>query len=355
MTGTGRRLAWPGTLAAAAAVSQGRNRLSCAVIGRRWGGMRRVLVIKLGALGDFVHAFHAFAAIRAHHAGSAVTLLTTAPFRDVAQAAPWFDRVLVDPRAPWWNLLAARRTARTLRGFDFTYDLQTSGRSGRYFRLAGRPPWSGIVPGCSHPHANPRRDFMHTLERQREQLHAAGVTEHPSPERDWLIRLGHRHGLTGRYALLVPGGAGLGDVKRWPAARYAAAAKALQAGAQQAGALQDGGLRPVIIGGPAETALAGTILAACPEAVDLTGKTSIPDIAALAAGAALVLGNDTGPLQLAASVGAPTLVLFSAAGVPEQAAPRGPSGEWATVLRVPDLNALPVAEVMAAVRALLAG
>ena len=31
--------------------------------------MQRILVIKLGALGDFVHAFHAFAAVRARHAG----------------------------------------------------------------------------------------------------------------------------------------------------------------------------------------------------------------------------------------------------------------------------------------------
>ena len=95
--------------------------------------------------------------------------------------------------------------------------------------------------------------------------------------------------------------------------------------------------------------MAGTILAACPGAVDLTYRTTIEDIAALAAGAVVVLGNDTGPVHLAASAGAPTVVLFSAAGVPEQAAPRGPGGEWATILRVPDLNDLGVDRVMQAV------
>ncbi len=301
--------------------------------------VQRILVIKLGALGDFVHAFHAFAAIRAQHAGSRITLLTTAPFRALAEAAPWFDEVRVDPRSPWWNLIGTYRIMQAIRGFDFVYDLQTSRRSGRYFRLAGRPPWSGIAPGCSHPHANPGRDAMHTIERQREQLRSAGVIRRDAPERDWLTGRGHRHGLASPYALLVPGGAGLGSVKRWPSVRYA----------EVAGRLLDRGLRPVIIGGGMEAPLARTIMAACPGAVDLTGRTSIEDIAALASGAALVLGNDTGPLHVAASAGAPTVVLFSAAGVPEQAAPRGPNGEWATVLQAPDLNGLTVERVMEAV------
>lgn len=301
--------------------------------------MQRILVIKLGALGDFVHAFHAFAAIRAQHAGSRITLLTTAPFRALAEAAPWFDEVRVDPRAPWWNLAGTRRAAQAMRGFDFVYDLQTSRRSGRYFRLAGRPPWSGIAHGCSHPHANPGRDAMHTIERQREQLQSAGVIRRDAPERNWLTSRGHRHGLAAPYALLVPGGAGLGSVKRWPPDRYGEVARRLL----------DRGLQPVVIGGAMEAPLARTIMAACPGAVDLTGRTSIEDIAALASGAALVLGNDTGPVHVAASVGALTVVLFSAVGVPGQAAPRGPSGEWAAVLQAPDLNDLTVERVMEAI------
>ncbi len=307
---------------------------------RRGTAAQRILVIKLGALGDFVHAFHAFAAIRAHHPRSHVTLLTTAPFRALAEASPWFDEVRVDLRAPWWNLPAMHRTVAAIRGFDFVYDLQTSRRSSRYFRLAGRPPWSGIASGSSHPHANPHRDAMHTIERQREQLQAAGVTRWNPPERGWLTARGHRHGLPAPYALLMPGGAGLGSVKRWPAERYAAVAQRLMGL----------GLLPAVIGGGMEAPMARTILAACPAAVDLTGRTSIEDIAALASGAALALGNDTGPVHVAASAGAPTLVLFSAAGVPEQAAPRGPNGEWVSVLQTPDLNDLGVERVMQAVR-----
>jgi ADP-heptose:LPS heptosyltransferase len=298
--------------------------------------MRRILVIKLGALGDFVHAFHAFAAIRAHHAADRVALLTTPAYRAIAKLAPWFDAIHLDPRAPWWNAPAIWRTARLLRGFEFIYDLQTSRRSNRYFLLAGRRPWSGIAPGCSAPHANPRRDFLHTIERQLEQLRMAGVTAFPSPDRDWLIRAGRHHGLAEPYAMLMPGGAGVGHVKQWPIARYGQVARVIAAR----------GIAPVVIGGPPERGLAAAIREACPAALDLTGRTSIPDLAAIAAGAALVLGNDTGPVHLAASVGAPTIVLFSAAGVPEQAAPRGPNGEWPTVIRVPDLNDLAAERVV---------
>ncbi len=304
---------------------------------------RRILVIKLGALGDFIHAMHAFAAIRAHHEGAHVALLTTAPFAQLARAAPWFDEVLEDARAPWWNLAAIGRTARLLRGWDFVYDLQTSRRSARYFRLAGRPRWSGIAAGCSHPHANPGRDGMHTLERQREQLRMAGISHWPPVARDWLIAAGQRHGLAEPYALLMPGGAGVGAVKRWPVDRYGAVARALHAA----------GVTPAVIGGAAEAGHARTLRAACPAAVDLTGRTTIADLAALGAGAALVVGNDTGPVHLAAAVGAPSVVLFSRAGVPEQAAPRGPAGEPVTILRAADLADLPIATVLAAVTATL--
>src|SRR5215471_14975786 len=57
-----------------------------------------ILVIKHGALGDFVQAMGAAAAIRAHHQGAEITLLTTAPFADLARSSPYFDQVWIDER-----------------------------------------------------------------------------------------------------------------------------------------------------------------------------------------------------------------------------------------------------------------
>lgn len=299
--------------------------------------MREILIIRLGALGDFVLSFPAFAAIRAAYPRARITLLTTAPFEAIAKAAPWFDEVRIDTRPAWWNLPGVWKTARALRGFDFVFDLQTSSRSSRYFLLAGRPGWSGIAPGCSNPHANPARNKMHTIERQIDQLRMAGIRIFPPPERAWLSALGSRHDVAQPYALLVPGAA-KDQRKRWPVERYG----------QLAVELAEQGMTPVIIGGPAERRAGGVISARCPTAVDLTGKTSIADLAALGEGAAVAVGGDTGPLHVIASMGAPTLALFSAAGVPAQAAPRGPMGAFAKVIQVPALDTLPVGRVLEA-------
>lgn len=295
-----------------------------------------ILIIRLSALGDIIQSFAPFAAIRAHHPDARITLLTTAPYAAMLARAPWFDRVLVDTRPRFWNLPGVWRLARMLRGFDFVYDLQTSDRSARYFRLAGRPGWSGIAGGCSHPHANPRRDFMHTRERQREQLAMAGVTDFPTPDLAWLIASAQAPDVPCPYVLLVPGAAPSRPRKRWPAANYAALATRIA----------ERGFAPVILGGPAERDIAATIRAACPIATDLTGRTSLPDIAALAAGAACAVGNDTGPMHLAAATGCPCVVLFSADSDPDLTAPRGPNGEWPVVLRAPDLADLPVEYVV---------
>jgi ADP-heptose:LPS heptosyltransferase len=294
--------------------------------------VNRILVIRLGALGDFVLSFGPFAAIRAHHATAEIALLTTAPFTEVAARAPWFDRVLVDARPAWWDFGGLARLARGLRGFDVVYDLQTSARSSRYFRLAGRPRWSGIAPGCALPHANPRRDFMHTLERQEEQLRMAGIDRFPPPDLDWLA--GDAFDLPRPCGLLVPGAATHRPEKRWPAARFAELAEYLRAR----------GIAPVVLGSAAEAPLA----AAIPAAIDLTGRTTLADLATLARGAALAVGNDTGPMHLLAAIGCPSVVLFSAASDPALTAPRGPGGAWATVLREPDLADLTVARVAAA-------
>ncbi|CAA7619333.1 glycosyltransferase family 9 protein [Magnetospirillum sp. SS-4] len=296
-----------------------------------------VLVIKLGALGDFVQAFGPFAAIRAHHPGDRITLLTTAPFADLARATPWFDEIRLDERPRLWQpgkLLALRSW---LRGGDFrqVYDLQTSDRSSSYFLLMGKQPrWSGIAPGCSHPHANPDRDSMHTIERQREQLVMAGIATFPTPDLSWASGDLARFGLPRPHALLCPGGAVHRPGKRWPAERFAAVATWLSGN----------GITPLLLGTGKEAPQLAAIAAACPAARDLSGRTSPLDIIALARQAVVAIGNDTGPMHLIAAGGCPSVVLFSHESDPSLCAPRG----RVTVLRRPSLAELETAEVEAA-------
>jgi ADP-heptose:LPS heptosyltransferase len=298
-----------------------------------------ILVIRLGALGDFVQSFGPFAAIRAHHPGARIALLTTPPFADLARRSPWFDEVWADGRPSWRDPGAMLALARRLRGARFArvYDLQTSGRSSRYRWLVGRgAEWSGIAPGASHPHANPRRDAMHTVDRQREQLEMAGIRDFPAPALDWLGADLARFGLPQRFGLIVPGASPQRPLKRWPAAGFSA----LAAGA---------GLPVAVIGGPAERGIAAEITATAPGALDLTGRTSFAEIAALGRAATWAVGNDTGPTHLLAVAGCPTLALFGEDSDPALCGPRGPA---ARVLRHIPLTALPVAEVRAALDAL---
>ena len=300
--------------------------------------MARILVIRLGALGDFCNSFPAFAAIREHHEADRVTLLTTAPFEALARASPWFDEVRLDARPAITDLPGLLRLRRQLTGFARVYDLQTSGRSSKYFYLAGRPPWSGIARGCAFPDRNPRRGALPTVARQRAQLDQAGVPA-CEPDLTWLATRGPA--LPPPYALLVPATSNAhGGAKQWPVVRYAAIATLLTAR----------GITPVITGAAADAPAAAQIRAACPAALDLTGKTDLLALAGLAHRAALALGGDTGPIHLAGIMGCPTVALFSPFSDPANATPEGNG----TVLRVPDLAALGTETVAAAVTAALA-
>ncbi|MCQ9156419.1 glycosyltransferase family 9 protein [Acidomonas methanolica] len=303
--------------------------------------MREILVIKLGALGDFVLAFAPFAALRAAFPHARLTLLTTAPFRDLATRSPWFDRVLIDERPAWHDLPALTALRRRLRGYDFVVDLQTSSRSSRYYLLAGRPDWSGIAQGCSRPHDNPQRDAMHTIARQRDQLLRAGIAPVDRPDLTWLAEDGPR--LDHPYAVLVPGAAPHRPAKRWPVERFATLAARLDAM----------GLHPVIAGSAADTASAATIREAVPAALDLTGRTDLPALAGLMARASLAIGNDTGPMHLAAMMGAPSLSLFSRESDPRLTAPLGHRPGQVRILRVPDLATLDTTRVEALAREML--
>ena len=305
----------------------------------------RILVIKLGALGDMVQALGPFQAIRRHHGHAHITLLTTAPFADFARATGWFDDVWIDARPRGGDVAGWLDLRRRLRGGKFrrVYDLQTSDRSGFYFRLllpGRRPEWSGIAPGCSHPHANAGRDALHTLERQAEQLAQAGIPWVPPPDLGWAVADVGRFGLAAPYVLLVPGGAAHRPAKRWPAAGYRELAKRLL----------EAGVTPVLIGGSGERELTGFIALGLAGVRDLAGETGLLDLAVLARGAAAAVGNDTGPMHVAAAAGCPTVVLYSAESDPALCAQRGPE---VAILRRDDLSDLSVDVVAGALPASL--
>lgn len=299
--------------------------------------LRRILVIRLGALGDFVQSFGPFQAIRQAHPNAHITLLTTAPFAELGRLSPWFDSVAVDARASGADIKGLLHLRAQLQGYDRIYDLQTSGRTARYRFLAPAAEWCGHVGTGALVHRNPWRNDMHTRARQRDQLRNAGMTDVPAqPDVTWLREKGPVVGLP--YAVLVPGAAPHRPGKRWPAERYG----------QLARKLVDHGLIPVVVGTQADQPLAQKICHFCPQAQDLTGRTSLPDLAGLLGRAELAVGNDTGPMHLAAIMGVRCLVLFSADSNPALTAPLGASPGQVCVFSVRDLAQLSVDRVAAA-------
>jgi heptosyltransferase-3 len=93
--------------------------------------------------------------------------------------------------------------------------------------------------------------------------------------------------------------------KIWAPERFAAAYQILASG-------RLAGARPVVFAGPGaqERALAAPVLALLPDAIDLTGKLSLPEVAACMRRLDLFIGNDSGLMHLAAAAGTPTLGLF---------------------------------------------
>ncbi|MGE0257025.1 MAG: glycosyltransferase family 9 protein [Alphaproteobacteria bacterium] len=330
--------------------AQGRATQATAPAGQR----PRILVIKLGALGDVVQATGPFAAIRAHHPGAHITLLTTPPWADLLAMSGWFDAIDTGgrprrfSRREWARLLGFLARNR----FDRVYDLQTADRSTLYFYLSALlhplsvPQWSGIARLGSHRHADRARDRLHTIERQAGQLAVAGIDAVPPPSLDFVTDAMAKgpadFGLAAPYALLAAGGAPHRPDKRWPLGNWTRLARALAAR----------GVQPVLIGTKAEAQANATIAAFCPAARDLSGDTTLADLVRLARGALVAVGNDTGPMHLAAVAGCPCVVLYSSASDPALCAQRGPK---VTILRREKLAELGVEEVMGAVEGLVSG
>jgi ADP-heptose:LPS heptosyltransferase len=316
--------------------------------------VQKVLVIKLGGIGEMVLAFPAFERIRQAHPTAKITLLTTDPYASLAASSPFFNAV--DPGgapkdpAAWTALILRIRHAH----YDRVYDLQNEPATNLIFQALRPlpPPWSGTAMGCSLPHRNRRRGQMHVLERQAEQLQDAGIwPDAPtrplsawSPDISWILaRSPQPRSITvagGHRPLVLLAPAADHADRRWPVERYGEFAKRLQ----------ERGFDIVIIGALGEAPLAHAIQRQASRARDLTGRTDLVQIAALGARSALAVGNDLGILHLIAAAGAPTIALFSSAPDPALTAPRG----HVTVLHAPALKDLPVATVAAAAE-ILAG
>lgn len=272
----------------------------------------RILFITATRIGDAVISTGILRHLLRQNPTARVTVACGPVAAGVFQAMPQLERLILMPKQKmdghWFKLWGQTLGTR----WDQIIDLRGSGTA--FFLLARRRQ---ILKGGRRPGL-----------RLAQLAESMGLAPPPLPIA-WYTEAD-----SARARALLPGGTpyiGLGPTanwsgKIWPPERFVALFQRLRTEALPEA-------RPVIFAGPGamEAELAQPVLAALPDAIDLTGMLTLPEAAACLARTALFVGNDSGLMHLAAAAGAPTLGLFGPSPVDEYA----PSGRRTAVAVAP--------------------
>jgi len=296
--------------------------------------VKRVLIVRLGALGDIVHTIPVAAALRRAFPAARVDWLVSAKHREILDLVPVIDRRLViNDRAGARGGSSLAAAIRELRGahYDVVLDLQGLIKSALLARSTGAPRVIGFAaryareslarmfytevydPGRGGLY-NPR-ETEHVVRMNLGMLQTLGITavtpEFPIEATPSAAAAQIAQQTGGRYVLLNPGAAW--PNKRWPPSRFGALASAMR---------QRTGLPSVVLWGPGEQPLADAVVADASGAAIASPPTTIADIVALARGASLMVSGDTGPIHIASAVGTPTVGIYG----PTRPSRNGPLG-----------------------------
>jgi ADP-heptose:LPS heptosyltransferase len=285
---------------------------------------RRIAVFRALQLGDTLVAIPALRALRKLYPSARLTLVSLPWAQELARRFAWVDDFLPFPGHPQLperscepSLLEAFFTQARRRRLDLALQLHGSGlRTNAIVAQLGAHAVGGFYPGGT-PCPDPQR-FVPWPEHGSEAERLARLPVHlgaPPPALDLELPLtaGDRLELAAlwrklgghpqRYVCIHPGARWAS--RRWPAARFAAIAARL---AQR-------GYTPVLTGGAGDADALHAFRAAGGEGLDASGRTSLGSLAALIAGARLLVCNDTGVSHVAAATRTPSVVISSGADV----------------------------------------
>lgn len=278
--------------------------------------MSRFLIVRLGSLGDVVHAIPFAAALRSGFPQARIDWITDPRYIGLLDMVTVLDRrIAFDPRAAWRGRRgSALRTLGELRraGYDAVFDLQGLLKSAVIARAAG----AGRVVGFPRRHLREplARLFYsetpdpgsatHVIYRNLALLAPFGVADRrvsfplAIPPSETVDSVAGRFAPAG-FALINPGAAW--PNKRWPAACFGAVAAALR---------HAHGLHSLVLWGPGERELAHEVAAASAGAAEVAPPTTVQELAGIARASRLMISGDTGPMHVAAAVGTPLVTLF---------------------------------------------
>lgn len=277
--------------------------------------MPRYLIVRLGALGDILHALPVAAALRRARPDAAIDWIVDRRHRALVDMCPLVDEVVaVDGRRLRGNdgWLAARRRLRGAR-YDAALDVQGLLKSGVVARASGAREVVGF--DTLHLRERAARLFYtrqafaprgpHVIDRNLTVVEALDfdiddrreIVLEPPPASPAVGEFAR--GRASGFALLNAGGNW--PNKRWPAERFGAVAGRVR---------ERTGLHSLVLWGPGDERLAATVVASSVGAAALAPETTLADVMHLARAASVVVSGDTGPLHLAAAVGAPCVGIY---------------------------------------------
>ena len=288
----------------------------------------RILMVRLSALGDVIHALPALAALRAAFPAAHLGWLVEDRAAGLLAGHPQLDRVHVVPRKTWGEragrdplavMPQVRGLVRELRRerYQVALDFQSNFRSGLLAWLSNAPRRIGqprryakegarwlFLPEA--PQGVPPE--VHKIERNLQLLRPLGVSIDPVPrpvlppfEPAAAALLDSLRAEPGPRVVMSPGVSAFGALKAWREDRFAELARGL---------LARGARVTLAWGGAQEEAQAARIAAAAPGALPAPRTGSLSQLTALLCAADLFVGVDSGPLHLAAALGRPVLGLY---------------------------------------------
>ncbi len=286
----------------------------------------RVCLIKPSALGDVVQTLPLLTALRGRFPEAEIHWVINRELAELLECHPCLTGIIpFDRRGSW---LQAARLAAELRAreFDLVLDLQGLLRTGLMTAATSAPVRVGLetaregarlFANCTLPETGPAVPAHARYWRVAELL---GVGDAPRAaefvfskgEHVWARKL--LAGLRRPVLAIHPGARWV--TKRWPVEKFAEIAARFAA--TFSGSV-------LVVGGPGEFQLAEVVaVSAAGRGIshNLAGRTTLKQLAALLAGADLLLSNDSGPLHLADAVGTPVVGLFSCTS-PGLSGPRG--------------------------------
>jgi ADP-heptose:LPS heptosyltransferase len=266
----------------------------------------RILIIKLGALGDVVLATPQLRAIVEAYPEAEVTLLTSPAGAELVRGLPGLEVAAFRRRGfvEMGRVLAWLRRRR----FAVVFDLQGSLRSRIMTRGSGARQRIGGRPGFAYTHApQGSGGTVHAFDALNRLLVSGGIEAAPPrawlPEPaaattkvdDWL----HGHGLaSGRCVLLHAGSSPHWPSKRWEELHFE----------RLASTLAGSGFGVIWLGADEDRDLNRRL--ARQVGVDATGAFSLLELAALGRRAAFAVVNDSAPMHILSASGLPVYALF---------------------------------------------